>query len=317
MDLDLELRALSRDRRSGSAVLAGRALDLLARAAGHPAAALALPALVRRLSLLRPVLAAIGVQSRRWLEEVCRGLDADPEALRGGRPLPARSAARMRRAGETARARLLRELKAAATARRRAFAELARPGMTLLTLSASSQVEELLRVAPAGCRLLLAESLPGGEGRVLAARLRADGLDAIPIRDGELANAAREADLALLGADAVLQPALLRRVSGPGSSREGELSRPGLWGVNKVGSILLLAAAREAGLSVLLALGREKCSGDPVEPFIRGSAWDRRAFEAFPLGRISHLLGDEGQVGRDWLARQVGEDRRRWHLFMI
>lgn len=319
MDLDASLRALEKDRQSGSAGLARGALDLLARAAGHPAASLALPALVRRLSLTRPVLAAVGVQSRRWLEELCLGLDLEPEVLLGGRPLPGLETSLVKRAGEGARALLLQELAAAATKRRAVFATLARPGMVLLGFSASSQVEDLLRAAPAGSRLLLAESLPGGEGRVLAALLRQDGLDARAIHDSELARAAAEADLALLGVDAVVRPPVLRRVATALVATAGAgqgLSAGDLWGVNKVGSAQLLLAARAAGLPVLLALGREKCSGDPASPFIRGSSWDRHAFEPFALGGVRHVLADEGVVGAAWLAQALHQDRRRWHLFM-
>ena len=319
MDLDASLRALEKDRQSGSASLARDALDLLARAAGHSAASLALPALVRRLSLTRPVLAAVGVQSRRWLEELCLGLDLEPEALLGGRPLPGLDTSLVKRAGEAARALQLQELAAAAVARRAAFATLVRPGMVLLGFSASSQVEDLLRAAPAGSRLLLAESLPGGEGRALAALLRQDGLDARAIHDSELARAAAEADLALLGVDAVVRPPVLRRAAaGPTSPAgpESGLSAADLWGVNKVGSLLVLQVARAAGLPLLLALGREKCSGDPTSPFIRGTSWDRRAFEPFPLGGVRHVLADDGVVGAAWLAQALHEDQRRWHLFM-
>lgn len=316
MDLDSRLRALKEDRRAGSAVLGRRALDLLALAAAAPAAALALPGLVRRVSLARPVLAAPGVLARRWLAEVCRGLGRDPALARSG-ILAAEDPNRLAQAGEAARHLLLDELSRASRSRRAAAGALFAPGMTVLTVSRSSQVEELLLELPEGSRVLAAESRPGGEGALLAAALAGAGRAAAVVADSAVAAAAVAADLILLGCDAVLGAPTLRRCR-PDGDPGGDWSGPApdIWFVNKVGSHALLLAARAAGRPAVLVLGAEKCTADPARPFIRGGAWDRKAFEAMSLRAATLILGDEGEAGSSWLETRIGVDRLHWYLFM-
>jgi hypothetical protein len=211
------------------------------------------------------------------------------------------------------------ELERAAAGRRAAFARVVAPGMTLLTISHSSQVEDLLRTLPASCRVLAASSLPGGEGRALAARLEEGGQAAEVVTDSGLARAAAAADLVLLGADALLRPATvdLRRPAAALPAAEGEGFAPAdLWGVNKLGSRLLLQTARAAGTPVALAAGLEKCTGDPARPFIRGPRRERLVFESFPLGAVRHFLTGPHPATRRQLDEAAGADHERWRLFM-
>jgi translation initiation factor 2B subunit (eIF-2B alpha/beta/delta family) len=91
---------------------------------------------------------------------------------------------------------------------------------TIVTLSYSATVLESLRGIRG--RVVVAESLPGGEGARTAARLRAARTAATVVPDATLSQWAATADAVVLGADAV--------------------TRRGV--INKVGSRLLALAAR-------------------------------------------------------------------------
>lgn len=80
------------------------------------------------------------------------------------------------------------------------------PEAVLLTISNSSTVRRLLAALPPARRPLevrVLRSLPGGEGALAARDLRRHGVPARVVEDGDAALAIRDADLVLVGADAV------------------------------------------------------------------------------------------------------------------
>jgi len=100
-------------------------------------------------------------------------------------------------------------------------------GACVLTHSASSTVTRaLLARQPAGVRVIVTESRPGNEGHALAATLARAGLPVTYITDAQAGVFVGEADLVLVGADALLADGAV---------------------VNKVGTRLIALAAREAG----------------------------------------------------------------------
>jgi translation initiation factor 2B subunit (eIF-2B alpha/beta/delta family) len=99
--------------------------------------------------------------------------------------------------------------------------------MTVITHSSSASVYAALgRVRRRVARVVCAASLPGGEGRALARKLERDGFDTTVVPDAAVARACDEADLALVGADAVTDAGV----------------------VNKIGTTPLALAARHAGI---------------------------------------------------------------------
>ena len=112
----------------------------------------------------------------------------------------------------------------------------------VLTHSASETVTKALRAAArAGSlsRVVVAEGRPGMEGRQVARALAAEGVDVVLVVDAALGLHAREADAALVGADAVLSDGAL---------------------VNKVGTRLLALACERAGTPLFAACDRFKVS---------------------------------------------------------
>ncbi|MEK6708959.1 MAG: hypothetical protein AABZ64_00105, partial [Nitrospinota bacterium] len=218
--IERELAAIQADRESGSAQLAERALALLgqacALAGGEPPEALlpGIASLVRRIRTLRPAMAAPGNWALAFLLDLRGRLRASPPPSPPEAGRAAAGALRERLRGHTVR-----------------LAEAARPILggkrALLTLSHSSTVEAaLLQAAPPDCLVIVAESRPLLEGRQLLRRLREGGRPVRCITDAQIALAMREADLLLLGADAICSD---------------------LAAVNKAGSHLAALAARSRG----------------------------------------------------------------------
>jgi translation initiation factor 2B subunit (eIF-2B alpha/beta/delta family) len=94
-------------------------------------------------------------------------------------------------------------------------------------------------------RVVVAEGRPGMEGRVVARALAEEGVEVVLVVDAALGLHAREADLALVGADAALA--------------DGGL-------VNKVGTRLLALACERAGTPLYAATDRFKVSGGTTLP---------------------------------------------------
>lgn len=230
------VEAIAADRERGASLLAIDALAVLERAgagadATRDAAGLAqLADLARALRSSRPSMPVIANVVNLAMHDVSLAKDA-ASAVRA-----------CERAAQTARDHVLEARGGAA----REAAALARG--TVLTHSASETVTKALRAASrAGTlsRVVVAEGRPGMEGRELARQLAAEGVEVLLVVDAALGLHAREADVALVGADAVL---------GDGSV------------VNKVGTRLLGMACARAGTPLYAAADRFKITAATTLP---------------------------------------------------
>jgi translation initiation factor eIF-2B subunit delta len=177
------------DRKSGAAELAQTALTIMEEARGHDASAAQLERLAQRLCRAHPTMASV------W------------NAVHATEP--------------AAFARALRQdVRATVRAARRHLPSRA----VVLTLSYSSTV--LAALSRRDLRVVVGESLPGGEGRTTARRLSRKGVTARVVPDTMMAVAAQRADCAVVGADAVTPDAV----------------------INKVGTRLLALACRDADI---------------------------------------------------------------------
>ncbi len=125
-------------------------------------------------------------------------------------------------------------------------------GRRVLTLSLSGTLAQaLLAAAPAPAFVAVAESRPGGEGRMLAERLAARGIDVALVPDAAMAWALERfgLDLVAVGADTVL---------------------PGGDVVNKVGTQVAALAARQRGTPFVAVAARDKIAPE-------GSRWEASA----------------------------------------
>lgn len=118
------------------------------------------------------------------------------------------------------------------------------PGSSLLPLLAASSANGSFKGSSRGPGLsvIVCESRPLCEGVVMAQRLAAAGLQVTAITDAQAGVFVEEADLVLLGADAVTPAGV----------------------VNKVGSKLLALAAKAAGVPVIAVTDSLKVSPGPV-----------------------------------------------------
>ncbi|MHB8513251.1 MAG: eIF2B alpha/beta/delta subunit family protein [Actinomycetota bacterium] len=110
-------------------------------------------------------------------------------------------------------------------------------------------------------------SLPGGEGRALAARLRRDGFSVRLVHDSEIARETASADIALCGADAVTERSV----------------------VNKVGTALLALSAQEHGVPCYALAGSSKIVPDSVPG-------QSSAYEATPLELFDAVIFERGPL---------------------
>jgi translation initiation factor 2B subunit (eIF-2B alpha/beta/delta family) len=137
---------------------------------------------------------------------------------------------------------------------------------TVTTHSASCTVHEAILHTPPEL-LVCTISEPGGEGRRLAADLKAAGINVELIADAEGPDAARDSDLVLLGADTVF--------------RDGSL-------VNKIGTGAIARAAKDAGVPVIVACETFKLAPfDPEPP-------NEDTFELIPAALIDRVVTEEG-----------------------
>ncbi|MGD0166987.1 MAG: hypothetical protein ABSC51_06835 [Gaiellaceae bacterium] len=150
----------------------------------------------------------------------------------------------------------------------KAIAIMLTPSMTgvVMTHSASATVREALLHTPPE-HVICTISEPGGEGRKLAAELKTNSIDVELIADAEGADAVRESDLLLLGADTVF--------------RDGSL-------VNKIGTLAIAKAAKEAGVPLFIACETFKLVPFDPEPPIE------ETFELVPAELISRVVTEEG-----------------------
>lgn len=261
---------------SGASAVSRQAADILARAAGTVHADSA--------AEVRSALAHVAV----------RILDAQPAMA----PLVALVSAVLEAAAgqeDTASARraaraAARDFADAAPVRTAEVAQrtaaLLSPGATVLTFSASSTVLGALRAAPALARVIVLESRPVREGRETARALADAGVPVLFAVDAAAAALVRRCDAVVVGADSI-----------------GDAG----W-VNKVGSLPLALAAREAGVPVMVAADHTKIlpvgfpqplddDRPPAQVWQppRGVQVWNRYFEAVPLALADHLATDRGR----------------------
>lgn len=142
---------------------------------------------------------------------------------------------------------------------------------TVMTHSASCTVHEVLVHTPPE-QVICTVSEPGGEGRGMAAQLKAEGVAVELISDAEGPDAARESDLVLLGADTVF--------------KDGSL-------VNKIGTGGIARAAKDAGVTVIVACETFKLAPfDPEPP-------NEPTFELIPTELIDRVVTEEGIADTD------------------
>lgn len=133
----------------------------------------------------------------------------------------------------------------------------------VVTLSYSSTVASVL--ARRDLRVTVGESRPGNDGRDLARRRQASGLETTVVPDAILGVVAREADCAVIGADAITPRVI----------------------VNKVGSRLLALACRDAGVPLYVVADPSKRVPPswPIPPY-----GPDRPFETVPRRLVTRVL---------------------------
>lgn len=241
-------RAIARDKRSGAAELALRTAS-------------ALEALTTDRDIVRAarrILRVHGAMGSLW-----RAFDA---ALRGG----------------SAPARFRAHLEAEAAAAAKAAAGWALPKRArVLTHSSSSAVVAALtaagpsRIASVTCTV----SMPGGEGRGLAAKLRRAGFSARVVADAMGARACASSDVVLTGADAIT----------PGRI------------VNKAGTLALALTARELRVPCYAIAGTSKMVPDWI-----WSDPDGAPFDATPVDVFDAVVTERGAMRAAGVRRAAG-----------
>jgi translation initiation factor eIF-2B subunit delta len=236
----LHTRRLQRflsDRKSGAAELAQTALTIMDEARHRDATPAQLDRLAQRLCRAHPTMASV------WNAVHAPEPAAFARALRHG----------------------VRETVRAARRHLPARAE-------VLTLSYSSTV--LAALSRRDLRIVVAESLPGGEGRATARRLSRKGITARVVPDAMMAVAAHRVDCAVVGADAVTPDTV----------------------INKVGTRLLALACRDAGIPCYVLADSSKTVSPewPLPDLTR-----HRLFEATPRHIFAAVVsgGPEAESG--------------------
>jgi methylthioribose-1-phosphate isomerase len=153
----------------------------------------------------------------------------------------------------------------------------------VLTHSGSgSVIRALHRVRGKIALVLCTTSLPGGEGRALAKRLERDGFETEVVPDAAIARACSEADVALVGADAVTEDAV----------------------INKVGTALVALGAQEAGIGCYAVAATAK--------LVPGDVWrpdSSPAYEDTPLELFDAVLTERGPKRAGAIRRAAGRVR--------
>ena len=151
-----------------------------------------------------------------------------------------------------------------------------RKTVVLTHSSSGSVVRALERVRGKVSLVMCTASIPGGEGRALARRLETAGFETSVIPDAGIARACEEADVALVGADAVTDEGV----------------------VNKVGTAILALGAREAeiGCYAIAATGKLV----PSE-FWRPEA--SPAYESTPLELFDAVITERGAKRPGYVRR--------------
>jgi len=149
----------------------------------------------------------------------------------------------------------------------------------VVTHSASSHVASaLIRHRMRITRVVCTASIPGGEGRALARRLKRAGISAEVVPDAAVGRVCEEASVALVGADAITEDAA----------------------VNKVGTMLLALGAQHAGIGFYVVAGTSK--------LLPARAWrtaDAPLYEETPLALIDAVITERGPMGTAAIRRAV------------
>ncbi|MDH3404920.1 MAG: hypothetical protein OES32_17735 [Acidobacteriota bacterium] len=280
------VQSLRADHERGASQLARMALGYLAEAARDASitdvATLRseLDHLARDLAAARPSMAPIANLVARWRAAVA-GLAADELA-------PARAAY-----VEQAQALVAQSQQAALEAARRAAARIP-SGATILTHSLSSTVAEALHLLQGRATVIFTESRPRLEGHRLGRWLSAAEMTGQMITDAQLGHFAAQADVALVGADAVLADGAI---------------------VNKVGTYLLALAARDHELPFYVCYESFKRTTatseetsleemDPAElspPELPGILTRNVYFDVTPARLVTAWIDEDGSI-EEWSA---------------
>ncbi len=275
-DINELAKRIAQDRSSGASELARAALAGL-RDLAHSATIesgdalqLLLTQHAQRLAALRPSMAPLQNLLRRFAQELVG--------------LPQAPAAAVARASAFAEA-LIEDSRRSTVEAAAQAARLIR-GRRIITHSLSSTVREAFRLAASETlHVTLSEARPLYEGRALAEALAAHGIAATYITDAQLGLAAKEAELALVGADALL--------------RDGSV-------VNKAGTYLLALACHDQGIPFYVCCERLKRldaqqveleTMDPAELDVPGWPGVRivnRYFDVTPARLVSGWIDEAG-----------------------
>lgn len=214
------VRVIVEDRTHGASELARICLhmgaDLALREPVRDSAQLhdVLGRLVSAMAVARPSMAPICNLLNRWMEHLARLPGMELDAARQAAAAAAREVAEesVRATGEAARH----------------ASRLIGAGRTVMTHSLSSTVREVFHLLKDdGVRAIVSESRPLCEGYALAAQLSEWGISTALVTDAQLGLFVKQADLVLVGADAILEDGAA---------------------VNKAGTYLLALAARDQGV---------------------------------------------------------------------
>lgn len=296
------LQAIEQDRTSGAFELAERAVQaalLLVQASADlpPEGFLSqFSTFTRRLLQVQPSMAPLlNFVNTLWL------------ALEGTRK------GALRKVIEEEANRFLAGMQAASEQVARRGAELLQRAETVLTYSYSSTVMNTLLLARRqGARfsVLCSEGRPGGEGRKLAKPLTAKGIPVMLVVDAALPGLVHEADLCLVGADAV-------QTSGV---------------INKVGTYALALAARANQVPFYVLCDSRKFLPKPLEQFFRireekpGEIWSRppkavtvinRLFERTPLQLLKGVISEKGLFSPEEVRKHLRGKKVARELLML
>ena len=283
-DIESRLRSIQKDRARGASQLAGDGLDLLM------AAAQAEPCrkpnefieeawtLAARLLTIRPSMAAIGNWALFWWQAL---------SIQHGDVLAVSAELTTRRQADQA-------------ALRKAAIDALDGANTVLTLSYSSTVEQILSGAAGVERVVIGEGRPRYEGRRLAEVLESGGQKVELITDAALALFAQRVDHVLLGADSITSDFAV---------------------INKVGSLAAVLGAESAGVPCLVAADSFKL--DPIhtaetisfEEMAAEEVWCERPelcrniyFEPLPASLIGAYVTEQGVK----TAAELAPELDRW-----
>jgi translation initiation factor 2B subunit (eIF-2B alpha/beta/delta family) len=163
----------------------------------------------------------------------------------------------------------------------------------VVTISYSGTVMSSLLSLPKDIEIMVAESLPMGEGATTCRKLMAAGHRATLFRDSMVPSEVGKADLVLAGADGVCPEGV----------------------VNKVGTRSMALAARESGKPFVVVCSTSKLI--PVlemdtmegESVIDGMRVREAVFELTPLELVTAVITDEGVLSGEEMRKRLLKDR--------